>query len=125
MDMTAVKTKAAGRPKSEDRTRDATLLKPEWFNVLDFPQAVFETKKIVSTGKNTYEAQGTLKLKGISRPVKLPFTLVISGRTAQMAGEATVPRLDFKVGPAADDTEEISAAPEVKVMVKILATRAN
>ena len=37
MDMTEV--------KSGDATRDAMLLKPDWFNVLDFPQAVFQTTR--------------------------------------------------------------------------------
>src|SRR5262245_33850106 len=30
-------------PKTGDATRDAMLQKPDWFNVLDFPQAVYQT----------------------------------------------------------------------------------
>lgn len=109
--------------KTNEATRDAMLLKPDWFNILDFPQAVFQTTSFVAKGGNKYEAAAKLTLKGISRDVTLPFTLDIAGNTASVKGETVLKRLDFGVGQGPDYTGETPVALKVKVMVNITATR--
>ena len=111
--------------KSGDATRDAMLLKPDWFNILDFPQAVYQTTAFVSKGGNKYEAQGTLTLKGVSKPVTLPFTLAIKGNTAVAKGETTLERLQFNVGQGKDFQGPTPVALSVKVMVNVTARRAK
>ncbi len=111
--------------KTGDATRDAMLLKPDWFNILDFPQAVFQTTSFVAKGGNKYEAAGLLKLKGVSKSLTLPFTLDVAGNTAVMKGETVLKRLDFGVGKAADFMSETPVALSVKVMVNITAKRAK
>jgi polyisoprenoid-binding protein YceI len=117
MDMTSV--------KSGDATRDAMLLKPDWFNVLDFPQAIYEAHSFVAKGANRYEALGTLKLKGVTRDVVLPFTLTITGNTAVAKGEATLTRRAFNVGQSKEFETGTPVALTVKVMVNVTATRAK
>lgn len=117
MDMTAV--------KSGDATRDAMLLKPDWFNVLDFPQAVYEATSFVAKGANRYEALGKLKLKGVTRDVALPFTLTISGDTAVAKGETILARRAFNVGQGKEFETGKPVALNVKVMVNVTATRAK
>lgn len=111
--------------KTDEATRDAMLLKPDWFNVLDFPKAEFHTTSITSKGGNKYEAAGTLKLKGVSKPVTLPFTLDITGDTAVMKGEAQLKRLDFGVGNSKEYAGETPVGLSVKVMVNVTAKRAK
>lgn len=117
MDMTGV--------KSGDATRDAMLLKPDWFNVLDFPQAVYEATSFVAKGANRYEAQGKLKLKGIMQDVVLPFTLSINGDTAVAKGQTTLARRAFHVGQSKEFETDKPVALNVKVMVNVTAKRAK
>ena len=111
--------------KTADATRDAMLLKPDWFNILDFPKAVFQTTSFTAKGGNKYEAVGKLTLKGAAKDVTLPFTLDITGDTAVMKGETVLKRLDFGVGNSKDYSGETPVALSVKVMVNITATRAK
>jgi polyisoprenoid-binding protein YceI len=111
--------------KSGDATRDAMLLKPDWFNVLDFPQAIYQTTAFVAKGGNAYEVQGTLTLKGVSKPITLPFTLVIKGNTAVAKGATTLERLQFNVGQGKDFQGPTPVALSVKVMVNVTARRAK
>lgn len=111
--------------KTGDRTRDVMLMKPAWFNVLDFPQVIFQTTGFVSKGGNAYDAKGKLTLKGITKDVTLPFTLNINGNTATMQGATTLKRLNFNIGQGEDFTGEAPVALSVKVMVNIVARRVN
>lgn len=111
--------------KSGDATRDAMLLKPDWFNVLDFPQAVFQTTSFVSKGGNAYEAKAKLTLKGTARDVTLPFTLAINGDIAVAKGQTALKRLEFGVGQGKDFAGDTPVAVSVKVMVNVTAKRAK
>ena len=117
MDMTAV--------KSGDATRDAMLLKPDWYNVLDFPQAVFQTTSFVAKGGDKYDAVGTLTLKGVTKPVTLPLTIKISGNGAVATGDVVLQRRAFNVGASKDFAADTPVALSVKVMVNVTAKRAN
>lgn len=109
-------------PKSGNSTRDAMLPLPAWFDAKQFPKAQFVSTSITSKGGDSYEAAGTLTLKGISKPVTLAFTLTITGNSAHATGEATLQRLDFKVGEGKDFAPP-AAALDVKVTVDITASR--
>lgn len=109
--------------QSGNATRDAMLPLPAWFNAKDFPKAHFNTTTITAKGGDKYEASGTLSIKGVAKPVVLPFTLTISGNTAHMVGETTIKRLDFKVGEGKEYESADTLALEVKVSVDLTATR--
>lgn len=111
--------------KTGDATRDAMLLKPAWFNILDFPQAVFQTTSFAPKGGNKYEANAKLSLKGVTKDLTLPFTLDIKGNTAVMKGETELKRLAFGVGQGPDFASGTPVALSVKVMVNVTATRAK
>jgi polyisoprenoid-binding protein YceI len=111
--------------KSGDATRDAMLLKPAWFNVLDFPQAVYQATTFVSKGGNVYEAHGKLTLKGVTKDVPLPFTLAINGDSAVAKGETTLMRRAFNVGQGKDFESDKPVALTVKVVVNVTAKRAK
>jgi polyisoprenoid-binding protein YceI len=110
--------------KTGDADRDQTLPTDEWFNTAKFPRATFTTSAIRDAGGGKYQAVGTLNLKGVSKPVTLPFTLAITGDQARMTGSVVIKRNDFGVGQgqfAGADTVPF----EVTVNIAVAAKRAG
>lgn len=116
IDLTSV---AAG-----DKDRDGALPGKEWFNVKNFPKAVFQSDDFVKTGANSYEARGTLSMKEATQPLTLPFTLDINGTQAEMEGTVTLDRTLWEVGTGAWATDEW-VSTTVIVDVKIKAEASN
>ena len=77
---------------------DGALPGKDWFNAGDFPTAEFTSDTVELVEGNSYRAQGTLSIKGISQPVEMDFTLDIAGDTATAKGTAIVNRLDYQLG---------------------------
>lgn len=82
----------AGNPDYDSELRGASF-----FNIPKFPQARFTATKFRSMGGNHYAADGTLTLRGVSKPVTLNFTWT-AGAKPVLVGTAVVKRLDFGVG---------------------------
>jgi polyisoprenoid-binding protein YceI len=84
-----------------DQERDDTLREPDLFNVAKFPQAHFAATQIIKTAAG-YDASGTLLLRGVTRPLHVPFTLRSTTeqgrRVLYMTGKTLIKRLDFGVG---------------------------
>jgi cytochrome b561 len=82
--------------------RDETLTGKDWFDAAQFPEARFEAKTFRKTGEGAFEADGTLRIKDITVPLTLPFTLSFSERgeiqEATMDGTITLDRSVFKLG---------------------------
>jgi polyisoprenoid-binding protein YceI len=68
-----------------------------FFDAARFPQARYTATKFRALGGNSYAADGTLSLRGVSKPVTLTFTWT-PGDKPVLAGKATVKRLAFGVG---------------------------
>jgi len=67
-------------------------------------------------------AHGTLNLRGVSKPIDLPFKLKIVGDRAQMSGEASLDRTLFGVGQGEfTSTDQVPA--KVAVRVELTAKR--
>ncbi|MCW5581093.1 MAG: YceI family protein [Luteimonas sp.] len=77
--------------------RDSTLTGSDFFNVAKFAQARYVAEKFRALGGDQYAADGTLTLRGVSKPVTLTFTWT-PGSPATLSGKATVKLLDFGVG---------------------------
>ncbi|MDO8323774.1 MAG: YceI family protein [Phenylobacterium sp.] len=105
-----------------DPQRDVALPGADFFNVAEHPRAVFTADRFEATGPNRYIAHGRLSLRGVSRPVRLPFTLKIDGDKARMSGVTTLDRTAFGVGQGEwQATDQIPA--QVTVSVQLTATR--
>lgn len=92
-----------------------TLKTTDWFDVKDFPQAVFETQSITKTADKTYQAKGTLTIRDKSIPVTVDFTQEeLTPTKARIKGTATIKRTQFGVGQG-----EWASTDEVKDDVKI------
>ena len=107
-----------------DASRDQSLPTADWFNVARFPRATFAASKFKSLGGGRYVASGTLTIKGVTRPVVLPFNLTIAGTKARMQGSLTLDRRAFGIGQgqfAGADTIPFN----VQVVIRVDATRRN
>ena len=89
-----------------------------FFDVAQFPQARYTATKFRALGGNSYAADGTLSLRGVSKPVTLTFTWT-PGAKPVLTGKATVKRLAFGVGAGEwSDTELLP--DEVAVSTKVI-----
>ncbi len=71
-----------------------------FFSSKRFPQALYSSTKFRRLGGNRYAADGTLTLRGVSKPVTLTFTWSPAARPV-LTGEAIVKREEFGVGSGA------------------------
>ena len=108
-----------------DTQRDTALPGKTWFDTAEFPQAKFDADSIRKTGVGSYEASGKLTLRGVTRPLVLPFTLDINGAAAHAKGHVSLLRGDFGVGQGGPWSSGQWVALEVNVDVDIVAERSN
>jgi polyisoprenoid-binding protein YceI len=107
-----------------DGARDEALPSSDWFDVKRHPRATFTSRTITAAGPGRYVATGDLTLRGVTRPVSLPFSLTIAGAQAKMSGSTTLDRTAFGVGQGQfKGTETVPA--KVTVNVSIVARRAG
>jgi polyisoprenoid-binding protein YceI/cytochrome b561 len=111
-----------GKVATGDAQRDASIPGADWFDAATHPRASFVAEKFEKTGEGRYVAHGKLTLRGVTRPVDLPFRLKIDGDKARMSGVTSLDRTAFGVGQGEwQATDQIPA--KVKVSVQIAATR--
>ncbi|MDO8800869.1 YceI family protein [Phenylobacterium sp.] len=105
-----------------DPQRDVALPGADFFDVAQHPRAIFTADRFEAAGQNRYVAHGKLALRGVTKPVRLPFTLKIDGDKARMSGVTSLDRTAFGVGQGEwQATDQIPA--QVKVSVQLTATR--
>src|SRR3954463_10198048 len=76
---------------------DVELPRAPWFNTTKFPRAVFQSSAISPLGSGRYQAKGKLELKGTTRDLVVPVTIVQNGPQSTATGEFVVKRLDYKI----------------------------
>ncbi len=81
-----------------DATQDTMLRGAEFLAAGSNPTATWRSSSVRALGGGRYEAQGTLSLKGASRPQSIRFTLSGEGAQRQVTGSATIDRNAFGVG---------------------------
>ena len=103
-----------------DRDRNANLPTKDWFHAANFPTATFTSKDITSLSGDNFQAKGELRLKGITKPVTLAFSLQVDGDSAVAIGGADLTRTDFNVGEGPDFQGEdwVKFPVKVKFVVK-------
>jgi len=111
-----------GSETSSDPETDDGIKGAEGFAISQFPTATFRATSFTHKSGNQYVAAGTLSIKGVSRPITLPFTLVLSGNSAHVVGKAQVIRTDFEIGTG-EWAKPDPVAREVVVNVDLTATK--
>jgi polyisoprenoid-binding protein YceI len=104
--------------------RDQALPTDSFFAAARFPRATFSADAFKSLGAGRYLAVGRLTLRGVSKPLTLPFSLAITGARASMSAAVALNRLAFGVGQ--DQWQATDVIPErVTVTIALTATRAR
>ncbi|WP_126976739.1 cytochrome b/b6 domain-containing protein [Frigidibacter oleivorans] len=88
-------------------------LGPDFLNAGAFPTAVFRGE--IAPAAEGHVATGTLEMRGLERPLTLPFTLAIEGDTARMTGSAAIDRRDYGMGSGYDDERTVGFVTQVDV----------
>jgi polyisoprenoid-binding protein YceI len=97
---------------------DSELRGASFFNSKKFPQARYTATKFRALGGNKYAADGTLSLRGISKPVTLTFVWA-AGAKPVLTGTAVVKRLEFGVGGG--DWADVGVIPnDIKITTKVV-----
>lgn len=99
---------------TDNAERDEMLASGEFFDVGTAPEARYLATTFRALGGNRYVAEGTLKLRGVSKPVALTFTWT-PGKAPVLQGEAKLSRLAFRVGTG--DWTDTGLLPD-EVLVK-------
>ena len=87
-----------------------------WFNVAEFPRAVFVASSVKSLGGGKFEATGKMTIKGKSMDVRAPFTLKegMSGLIIDVV--FVLKRLDFGIGSGLwSDTSVVADEVQIKL----------
>ncbi len=98
-----------------------TLKSADFFNPAQFPTAQFVARGAQAAGNGKYVLNGMLTLKGVTRPVSLPFLVDIKAGTARVNAETTINRLDFGVGP--ESLAGLAIGKDVKLSIDLTAVR--
>ena len=96
-----------------DADRDAALPDKEFFNLGQYPKAQFVTRKFRRSGEQVI-AEGTLTMKGISKPVDLVVKFEPLGAGGTLDITTRVDRLDFDIG-SGDYADTSTIGNEVKI----------
>jgi cytochrome b561/polyisoprenoid-binding protein YceI len=100
---------------------DAALKDAEYFNPKQFPTAQFVASGAEPAGDGKYLLNGRLTLKGITKPISLPFSIDIKAGSATVTGETKINRLDFGVGP--ESVAGLAIDKDVKLTINLTAVR--
>jgi cytochrome b561/polyisoprenoid-binding protein YceI len=114
-----------GSVDTGDAQRDEALKGPDWFDTGQAMKAVFTAQRFESKGDGRYVAHGRLDLRGVKRPMDLPFTLRITGARVDAEGQASLDRTAFGVGQGEfAATDQIPGAVDIRFNLKARAAPA-
>jgi polyisoprenoid-binding protein YceI len=111
-----------GSASTGDQQKDGALPGSDWFAADKYPTAHFVASSFKAVGSGAYEADGTLTIRGISKPLALPFTLAITGDQAKADGKVQLIRTNYGVGQGAWASAQYVAL-EVGVSFDIIAEK--
>lgn len=86
-----------------------------WFNVAEFPKAIFASSSVKSLGAGKYEATGKMTIKGKTIDVRAPFTLKEEKGELSVDGVFPIKRLEFGIGSGLwSDTSVVADEVQIK-----------
>lgn len=101
--------------------KDGKLKSKDFFNADQDPLITFHSSKIVQTGPNTFDIQGTFTIRGVSKPETLHLTLSGKGTgSGEVTGTMAFDRKDYGMNSG---IPFIKIADRVEVTVDLKAER--
>lgn len=98
---------------------DEAVHAAEWLDAAGHPVVRYAANGAEEIGDNQYRFDGKLMLKGVTKPVSVPFTIEIEEGEASVTGELVINRSEFGVGSAS--FAGVAVADEVKIVFDIKA----
>jgi polyisoprenoid-binding protein YceI len=114
---------------TEIEARDKHLRTADFFEVEKFPTMTFKSTRVERKGKDAYVLHGDLTLKGVTKPVALPFTIKGAvkdpwGNTRfGIAGETKINRRDFGVNYGNAFAGGLDVGNEVTISLQLEAVK--
>ena len=65
---------------TRNQDRDNHLRSADFFDVEKYPHITFKSTKVTKTGENTYDIEGDLTIRGVTKPVTLKATYLGSAK---------------------------------------------
>jgi polyisoprenoid-binding protein YceI len=109
---------------TQDGERDGTLKSADLFDAKKYPAATFAANTLTRTAAGGLEAVGKLTIRGMSKDLRLPFTLKPTANGLELSGQTTIKRLDFGVGQGEWKSTE-SVGDEVKIEYRVALVKAT
>ncbi len=83
---------------TNNERRDNHLRSKDFFDAANYPNANIEIKSIRKLASNSYEADGGITIRGVTKPIRLPVKVVLfeDGRL-RLRGEVELKRQEFGV----------------------------
>jgi polyisoprenoid-binding protein YceI len=111
---------------TNDEGRDKHLRSPDFFDVEKSPQITFKSTSMKATGKDTYDVTGQFTLRGVTKEITLPVTVLgemKDGRGTPKIGfetTTTINRKDYGVAwNRALDAGGYVLADDVKITITL------
>ncbi|MBL8137671.1 MAG: YceI family protein [Acidobacteria bacterium] len=108
--------------------RDAHLRSDDFFAVDKYPTITFESTGITPAGGNDYQVAGNLTMRGVTRPITIPVTLLGTAvdpwgnQKVAFEGEVTINRKDYGLNwNAALEAGGFLVGDDVKISLSIQA----
>ena len=109
-----------GSADMNDREINEELTGPDWFHAAAFPLAIFASNEIRRT-ESGYLAAGSLRLKGIERPLEIPLDWQRDGDSATLSGKVSLSRQNWQIG-AGEWASDASLANRVELRYRAVLT---
>jgi polyisoprenoid-binding protein YceI len=112
-----------GSLDTQDQERDITLKDKDLFDAAKFPTATYIARSLDKT-PNGIVAMGKLTLRGVTKDLRLPLAIRSTPQGVELAGEATIKRLDYGVGQGEWASNEW-VGDDVKLTYKVALAKAK
>jgi polyisoprenoid-binding protein YceI len=109
---------------TQDKDRNETVLGADLFDAQKFPTAQYVAGSFAKRADGGLEAVGKLTLRGVTRDLRLPLKITPTASGLDLAGSATIRRLDYGVGQGEWKSTE-SVKDEVKLQYKVSLVKAK
>ena len=96
IDMNSIKAIKTGANAGEDKL-SGHLKSADFFDVITFPTSAFKTISIVLNENKTYQINGDLTIKGITKNIEFPVSISSKDNKIFLDGEITINRTDFGI----------------------------
>ena len=90
---------------------DTTLISEDWFDSDNYPQAMFDSRKLLPLGENSYSVSGVLRIKDVAHELSFPVNLVDGDDKRIASGRFVINRLDFNLGRDSQPDDETVGYP--------------